>query len=400
MSSVKVVLPFSGVSESCCVALRKNEGLYTQCPKKKEVENEMCKGCIKKGSIYGTTMDREAVGLMEYIDPKGNKVVPYVKIMKKLKITREEVLEAATSQGITVDEIHFEEQTQKRGRPKAEPAVKKEAGKKGRPRKEKPVIEIQEDNHTALFESLLLEAKEEGSSDSEVEAKEEHEVFVDDLEIDEVINEVNDLQINEVEEAVHNAIESAVAKAAAKAEAEKAKEAKAAAKIEADKAKAEAEKAKAEAKAEAEKAKAEAKAEAEKAKAEAKALAKAEADAVKAKAKALVKAEKAKAEAKAEAKAKEAKEEKPKKAPKKAAVAAAAESEEEEEEEEEEPDVVKKINFEGKVYLKSKKTGIIYDFEVYKKTNDQVVVGMWNEEGNCIIFQKEEEEEEEEDYEA
>jgi hypothetical protein len=37
---------------------------------------------------------------------------------------------------------------------------------------------------------------------------------------------------------------------------------------------------------------------------------------------------------------------------------------------------------------------------VYKKTNDQVVVGMWNEERNCIIFQKDEEEEEEEEYEA
>ena len=369
----KVLLPFNGVSEVCCVALRKNEGLYTQCPKKKEVDT-MCKGCAKKGSIYGTIMDRQAVGLMDYIDPNGNKVVPYVKIMKKLKITREEVLEAAVSQGITVDEIHFEEQTQKRGRPKAEPAVKKEAGKKGRPRKEKPVIEIQEDNHTDLFESLLLEAKEE------VEAKEEHEAFVDDLEIDEVINEVseevNDLQINEVEEAVHNAIESAVAKsvakeakAAAKADAEKVKEAKAAAKADAEKAKADAEKAKAEAKA--------------------------EADAIKAKAKALVKAEKARAEAKAAAKV-EVKAEKPKKAPKKPAVAAAAETEEEEEE----ADVVKKINFEGKVYLKSKKTGIIYDFEVYKKTNDQVVVGMWNEERNCIIFQKDEEEEEEEEYEA
>ena len=81
MSSV--VLPFNGVSEMCCIALRKNEGLYTQCPKKKEVDG-MCKGCAKKGSIYGTTMDRVAVGLMDYVDPKGNKVVPYVKIMKKL----------------------------------------------------------------------------------------------------------------------------------------------------------------------------------------------------------------------------------------------------------------------------------------------------------------------------
>ena len=360
-------MPFNGVSESCCVALRKNEGLYTQCPKKREVDG-MCKGCAKKGSIYGTTMDRAAVGLMEYIDPKGNKVVPYVKIMKKLKITREEVLEEAVSQGITVNEIHFEEPTEKRGRPKAEPAVKKEAGKKGRPRKEKPVIEIQDDNHTDLFESLLLEAKEEAE---EVEAKEEHDAFVDDLVIDEVINEiaeeVNDLQINEVEETVHNAIESAVSKSEVK------------------KAKAAEKEAKALAKAEAEKAKALAKAEAEKAKAEAKEKAKAE----KPKA-AKPKVAKPKAEVKAENTKKP-----PKNHPSYHGI-----FDTESEEEEEEPDVVKKINFEGKVYLKSKKTGIIYDFEVYKKTNDQVVVGMWNEERNCIIFQKDEEEEEEEEYEA
>jgi len=35
--------------------------------------------------------------------------------------------------------------------------------------------------------------------------------------------------------------------------------------------------------------------------------------------------------------------------------------EEEEEEEEEEEDVVKRITFKGKQYLKSKKTGIIYN---------------------------------------
>jgi hypothetical protein len=56
----------------------------------------------------------------------------------------------------------------------------------------------------------------------------------------------------------------------------------------------------------------------------------------------------------------------------------------------EEADVVKKIMFEGKKYLKSKNTGIIYNME-------QDVIGKWNEEKNRIDF-KVEGEESEDDY--
>jgi hypothetical protein len=68
-------------------------------------------------------------------------------------------------------------------------------------------------------------------------------------------------------------------------------------------------------------------------------------------------------------------------------------------EEEEEPDVVKKIEFEGKKYLKSKKSGIVYDYNKYVKEGDQVIVGKWNDATNKIQFQEEELEEEEEDEE-
>ena len=57
---------------------------------------------------------------------------------------------------------------------------------------------------------------------------------------------------------------------------------------------------------------------------------------------------------------------------------------------EEEADVVKKIDFEGKKYLKSKKTGIVYNME-------QDVIGKWNEEKQRIDFQEEEESEDEYD---
>jgi len=59
--------------------------------------------------------------------------------------------------------------------------------------------------------------------------------------------------------------------------------------------------------------------------------------------------------------------------------------------EDEEADVVKKMEYEGKKYLKSKKTGIVYNME-------QDVIGKWDEESKKIIFDEEEEEEEEEEY--
>jgi hypothetical protein len=56
----------------------------------------------------------------------------------------------------------------------------------------------------------------------------------------------------------------------------------------------------------------------------------------------------------------------------------------------EEADVVKKIVFEGKKYLKSKNTGVIYNM-------DQDQIGKWNEEKQRIDFNEEEESEDEYD---
>jgi hypothetical protein len=52
---------------------------------------------------------------------------------------------------------------------------------------------------------------------------------------------------------------------------------------------------------------------------------------------------------------------------------------------EEESDVVKKFEYEGVKYLKSKKTGIIYNME-------QEMVGKWNEETKKIVFEELEDE--------
>ena len=58
--------------------------------------------------------------------------------------------------------------------------------------------------------------------------------------------------------------------------------------------------------------------------------------------------------------------------------------------EEEDLDVVKKFEYEGVKYLKSKKTGIIYNM-------DQEVVGKWNEESEKIDFEEEDDSSDEEE---
>jgi hypothetical protein len=55
-----------------------------------------------------------------------------------------------------------------------------------------------------------------------------------------------------------------------------------------------------------------------------------------------------------------------------------------------EGDVVKKFVFEGTTYLRSKKTGIIYDYYAYLKTKEQMVIGKWDETLMKIVFERSE----------
>jgi len=341
VSKPRFPLPWNGeFNSNMCHALRQNNGLFTQCCGPKKSDSEFCKGCIQAdGSSpkYGTMEGRMACSPMDFVDPAGRKPIAYTKIMKKFKVSMEDVVAEATKFGITVDPIHFAAPTEsKRGRPKGEPKTKKE-GKKGRPPKSKKVIQIEGDED--LFASLVASANGDSGSESDGEVKTE----------------------KKQEEKAKKAAEKA--KKEAEKEAEKAKK-------EAEKL---AEKAKKEAEKESEKAKKEAEKEAEKAKK----LAEKEAEKAKKEAEKL--AEKAKKEAEKAKKSSDKSSKKTKATPK----------------EEDEPDVVKKIEENGKKYLKSKKTGIVYDYEEYVKNGEQVVVGKWNEEKSKIEFSNAEESDEE-----
>jgi hypothetical protein len=391
----EVPLPFNGdVNMLNCVALRKNHGLYTQCEGKKEKDVEYCKSCDKKmkkmGSElpeYGTIMLRSEVGLLDYVDPSGGKAIHYTKVMKKLKLSREQVEEEAKKMGMEILECHFLEEDKKRGRPKGEEKVKKE-GKKGRPKKEKTVIEeVEEEDPEDLFAKLVLEASKEIAEEALSEVMDElvvDEEVTDEKVVYEVVVDENK-EVSELEKVVHKAIKKAVSKkegkpTLSKEEREAAKEAEKVAKEAAK----EAERLAKEAAKEAERLAKEA---AKEVKKEMERLAK---EALKSE-KASEKVKKPKAEKKV-AKVEEVEVAKVEEIAKVEEVVA----------EVAEADVVKKIKFEGKQYLKSKKSGIVYDYDMYVLTGDQVMVGTWNEEKKCIMFINvfsDSEEEEEEEYE-
>jgi len=353
-------LPFNGLcAANCCSALRQNQGLYTQCtlaPKKGKV---FCKACQlnadKNGGVpeYGTIAMRQAAGLYEYVDPKGRKPVSFTKVMKKYKIDQAAAVEEAAKFGIVIAEEHFVVPAEtSKGRPKKEKVqAQREKGAKGRPKKAKKMLQIEGDEDD-LFASLVADAnaattaepekKKRGKSDEEKEQ--------------ERIAKENEKKEKEAK------------RAAEKAE----KEAKEAAEKAAKAAKAAEEKAAREAK--------------KKAEEDEKLAKKAAAELAKKEKEAKLAAEKAEKEA-----AKEAK-----KSAKPAAKPEPKEPEPKEPEVEEEPDVVKKIEFEGKKYLKSKKTGIVYDYTEYVKNGEQVIVGKWNDAKNKIDFANDKEEEEEE----
>ena len=353
-------LPYNGeCNESVCHGLRQNNGLYTQCPSARKGENMFCRSCQssadKNSGIpeYGTIEQRNAVDIFEYVDPKGRKPSAYSKVMKKYKVSKEVVLAEAGKLGITIAENHFVEAVQegKRGRPKAEKAPKEPKGLKGRPKKSKKVLEI-EGEEEDLFASLVANANPESDD-------EEEEIVIQPV------------------------VAAKKGKSAEEREAERvAKEEEKAVK-EAQRLKEKAEK---EAKIAAEKAEKEAKIAAEKAEKEAKLAAEKEAKALK-----KLQEEEAKQAKEAQRLKEKQEKESAKSSKSKKQVAPPVE-----EEEEPKPDVVKKIEIDGKKYLKSKNTGIIYDYKEYTQNGEQVVVGKWNENKNKIDFAVADEESEEE----
>ena len=316
----ELLLPFNNEKDVlCCSGLRKASGLYLQCCRLKETNEDYCKGCKKECEVngtgkpdYGTIEDRLSVGLYDYRDPKGKSPIGYLKYLSKVKKSKEEAEGYALKEKKSILSLHFEYEDLKRGRPKTEKKVKESTGKKGRPKKSKKEIELVGEEED-LFALLVEDA-----------------------------NSTTNLIVNEEVEEV--AVEEVVEKKTKKAEKEEEKQKKLAEK-------------------EAEKQKKLAEKEAEKQKK-------------------IAEKEAAKKNKKPSTKKSEKKEVTT--TPVEAIVNVVPPKEEEQ-------DVVRKFEYEGVTYLKSKFTGVIYNM-------DQELIGKWNEETKKIDFEEFDDEEEEDEY--
>jgi hypothetical protein len=379
-------LPYNGeLNSECCLGIRQNSGLYTQCPSLRPENAAYCSSCDKQAAKnehglpdYGNIQTRlsKYINDEEFVDPSGKKPVAYTKVMKKLKLTEEQVREEAAKHNMTLDPRHFIEVEKKSGRPAKEPKEPKELKAKGRPKKSKKVLELAGEEED-LFASLVMSASktiEEDVIEESVTSESEGDDNSSLGDVDVVVEAKASKPKAEKKPKLSAEEKAALAEQKKQALAEQ----KAAEKLAlAEQKKAEAEEKKA-ALAEKKKAEAEEKkaalAEKKKLEAEEKKAALEKEKEAKKFLKELEKQEKqAVAEVKKENKKKETKKE----------------TKVEDKVEEEEPDVVKKIMFEGKKYLKSKNTGIIYNME-------QDVIGKWNEEKNRIDFDETGEESEEE----
>jgi hypothetical protein len=384
-------LPYNGeLNGECCFGIRQNSGLYTQCPSIRPEGGAYCGSCNKQATKnehglpdYGSIQTRSSKYLKdeEFVDPSGKKPVSYTKIMKKLKLTEEQVREEAAKHNITLDPRHFVEVEKKSGRPAKEPKeplAEQKQKAKGRPKKSKKVLELAGEEED-LFASLVMAANKtvediiEETVTSESEADDNSSLG----DVDVVVDAKPSKTKTEKKPKVSPEEKAALAEQKKQALAEQKKqEAEQKKQALAEQKKLEAEQKKLLAKQEAEQKK-QALAEQKKLEAEQKKLALEKEKEAK---KFLKELEKQEKQAIAEIK----KENKEKKETKKET------KKESKVEAEEEADVVKKIDFEGKKYLKSKKTGIIYNM-------DQEVIGKWNESKQRIDF-NETGEESEEDY--
>jgi hypothetical protein len=393
-------LPYNGeLNGECCMGIRQNSGLYTQCPTIRPEGAAYCGSCNKQAAKnehglpdYGNIQKRLSKynNDEEFVDPSGKKPVAYTRVMKKYKVSKEEVLEEAEKHGLKIDPRHFVEVEKKSGRPAKEPKETKEAKAKGRPKKSKKVLELAGEEED-LFASLVMSANSNSKS-NEVEV----EVEVETIEVDEDDNSSLDNSSLDNSSLDNSSLgEVDVVVDAKKSKKLKAKEDEKAAKKKAiEDEKAAKKKAIEDEKAAKKQAIEDEKAAKLKEKEEKAALVEQK------------KKEKEEKAALAEQKKKE-KEEKAalaeqKKKEKEAKVALSEEKKVKKTKSDDDDDdrlspafvdppadVVKKIDFEGKKYLKSKNTGIIYNM-------DQDVIGKWNEEKQRIDFTEVDEESEDE----
>ena len=170
-------MPFfaENVNSDGCQGLAYNRGLFTQCTKDRLETGDYCKGCQTETDKNpsgcpdcGNVSSRLDTGLYEFKDTKGRKPTSYVKLLKKLNITLEQVSEETGKQGKTIPLEHLVVAEKKRAA----------ATGRGRPKKVNAVETDDMSVVSDLFSKLSVEKKQEQEqkeNNEEVVLQEEEE---------------------------------------------------------------------------------------------------------------------------------------------------------------------------------------------------------------------------------
>ena len=107
-----IILPFTGkIFPEQCMAIRKYYNLHSQCTNNKPKQKDYCSTCSKNMNdgkpAYGDIRNRLNIGLMDYVDPFGKMTMPFYKVMKRMKVKKEEVLAAAEKKGVVIPDAHW-----------------------------------------------------------------------------------------------------------------------------------------------------------------------------------------------------------------------------------------------------------------------------------------------------
>jgi hypothetical protein len=219
-------LPYNGGQVvSCCSGLKENHGLMTQCQNGRKGDDKLCKTCDNQASknenglpTYGTIEMRNACGIFEYVAPNGKSPVAYSKVMKKLNLSMEQVVDEASKRNMVMDDGHFVEVDSKRGRPSKATTEKATSSSddekkvsvkgKGRPKKAEKVVELVEPTED-LFATLLTTSKEADKKVTKKKAVVEKVADVKEAEVEVVAVVVAEVKVAEVKE---TKVKKAVAK--------------------------------------------------------------------------------------------------------------------------------------------------------------------------------------------
>ena len=124
---IKCLLPFVGKIRCGCRGIQWSYGLHTQCQKPVIDDGKYCFKCElkrEKNKFLGDIDERFKYKLVEYIDKKGRKTVPWINYINDKKFDKELCFRYARNMGIEIPKEHLEERIMRRGRPKKKPVKK------------------------------------------------------------------------------------------------------------------------------------------------------------------------------------------------------------------------------------------------------------------------------------